>query len=110
MAHMRSNQNLHDIDTPTFMLRYSKRANELCSKVEQYQNEIDGCFKYDRVLLEEELGKYSNLFDGSFRSGYWIWKPIILLDIMKKIEKNDVVFFIAYDIDFKNDLKVIIHL
>lgn len=50
------------------------------------------------------------ILDMSVGSGYWLWKPYIILDAMKEIEDNDVVFYIdagdeIINIDIINKLK-----
>lgn len=79
-------------------LKYRERQNYLNSKATLF----DGILSYKREeLLETNFySENRTIMDLQRGSGYWIWKPYIISESLKKINYGDVLFYLDCGDDF----------
>jgi len=66
-----------------------KKQGKNCGLFEQYK-----CYKEEDIDNEFKI-KYSNIWNDNKRGGgWWIWKSYIILQELKKINKNDIVVYL----------------
>lgn len=81
---------------------YKIKQNYLNSKASIF----DGIFSYDReyLIATEFYKENKKILEEKRGSGYWIWKPYLLLDSMNKIKNGDVLFYLDCGDDFNTSL------
>ncbi len=93
-------------------------ASEKFYKRQKKQNEsalkfgIDKVFSYtDDILKQTEFyEKNKETFSHKKGGGYWIWKPYILLEAMKKINYGDILFYVSAGAEIISDVKPLVDL
>lgn len=89
--------------TPDF---YSSQ-NRLNLSAKKY---VDDIISYNLDWLKE-LGFFTEnlkILTQKRGAGYWLWKPLIILTMLEKVEYGDVVFYCDSGIDLKKDIKPLI--
>lgn len=87
----------------------------------QYQNElsksalqkgVDLTFEYNDSWLKETSFYKTNkkLLSKKRGAGYWIWKPFIILDAMKKLNKGDFIIYLDSGVQVISDIFPLISL
>ena len=75
-------------------------ADEKYEKIRQAQSSLIRLMGYDVIeygpkdLSEEFKEKNKEILSQRIGAGYWIWKPYIILEQLKKSEADDIVFYI----------------
>jgi hypothetical protein len=59
----------------------------------------------DKWLLNEEFSKsHTNILSQSRGFGYWLWKPYIIIDALKRVNDTDIVFYLDSGDVFNADI------
>ena len=95
-------------------------ANEKFYKKQKRLNEsalkfgIDKTFSYTDKILKETLfyKKNQKILDQEKAPGYgyWVWKPYIILDAMKKIREGDILFYIDAGAEIISNIQPLVDL
>ncbi len=66
---------------------------------------IDGVFNYNHEHLDPAfVAKNQHIFDQSVGAGYWLWKPWIIQDTLKRIPEDAILIYADSGIVFKRPL------
>lgn len=75
------------------------------------QKGFSGIFNYKKHLLDPNfLKKHALLFDKGGPAAYWVWKPWVIMDVLKKIPENAYVFYCDSGFMIKGDIDPLLHL
>ncbi len=93
-------------------------ASEKFYKRQKKQNEsalkfgIDEVFSYtDDMLRQTEFYKKNKeIFSHRKGGGYWVWKPYILLEVMKKMNYGDILFYASSGAEIISDITPLVEL
>ena len=67
---------------------------KLLKSVETYGKQFQ-ILVFDKNNIDPEFkNKYSNILNLRRGGGYWLWKPYIINEILKKINNNDIIFYL----------------
>lgn len=60
------------------------------------QEEFNVVRSYDRewLITTDFYNDNKKILDEKRGAGYWLWKPYIILDVLNKIEFNDIIFYL----------------
>lgn len=75
--------------------KYRARQKKLCERAFELGC-VDDAIEYTREALEEQTFYRENkaLLDQPRGSGYWAWKPYIILETLKCMNENDIVVYL----------------
>jgi len=67
---------------------------------------FDDVYNYNRewLITTDFYLENKEILDMSRGGGYWLWKPYIIIETMKKIENNNVVFYLDAGDNIKKDI------
>ncbi|KKB96874.1 hypothetical protein SZ25_00032 [Candidatus Arcanobacter lacustris] len=54
--------------------------------------------------------KHSKILDQKKGAGYWLWKPYIILDAMKRLPENSLILYLDGDLQLKKDISPLVEL
>lgn len=81
----------------------------LAEKSAKYIGKFDDCFIYRPSDISKDFtNKNSEIFNCKKGGGYWLWKPYIILESLKRIEENDYLFYTDSAVVFINDIEKLI--
>ena len=69
---------------------YSRSVNELCKEATESQY-FDTITPYNQTIIPSEHSKFVQ--NNARGYGYWIWKPIIILDLMRNTDEGDIIIY-----------------
>lgn len=74
------------------------------------KNGVDKCYIWGRAALEqtEFYTENKELLDQPRGSGYWAWKPYLILDMMNRLPDNEIVIYSDAGIELVNNVNHII--
>lgn len=69
---------------------------------------FDLCLSYGRGDLSPDfIAEHSILLNARRGAGYWLWKPVIILDAMERAQDGDVIVYLDSDCYFKRSVDLI---
>jgi hypothetical protein len=72
---------------------------------------IERIFNYCPKDIEFEFyQKNAKILNKERGAGYWLWKPYIILDAMKRLPENSLILYLDADVQIKNDIAPLIEL
>jgi len=86
---------------------YADRQAKLALKA-TISGEFDKVITYDRKWLTGSKFYSENkaILDEKKGGGYWLWKPYVILQTLKDLEENDIVFYLDSEDIFKKDIRL----
>lgn len=74
---------------------YTKRKHIICEQVRasNLDPKIDYCYAWDRSFIPGFYGQYEHIMDTLPCSGRFIWKPYIILKLLRNVAENDIVIY-----------------
>ena len=84
--------------------KYIETRKQLCERASKV---FDGVFEYDYDKFLTKTDFYQEnieILSQKRGCGYWLWKPYIIIEIMKKVNQNDVVFYMDSADMFKTEI------
>lgn len=86
---------------------YRQQQNNL-NLLAKNLNIFDDIVPYNRDFIEDTdfYLKYKHILDQKRGGGFCLWKPYILLDLLNKIEYNDIIFYMDSADVFYNGVEV----
>lgn len=83
-------------------------TQKYCTK-KAYKFGADKVFEYGPNDLDKEfVDKYYNILQNKRGNGYWLWKPYIINDALKKIKNDDYLLYVDSGAYFINNISLII--
>jgi len=82
--------NLHFVTYSDY--KYTNRQKELDEKAKK--NFILHSYTREWLICTEFYKSNKEILDLDRGGGYWLWKPYIILETLKKIENNDILFYL----------------
>ena len=89
-----------------------KKSLELLEKTAYEIGKVNQVYIYDRKWLES-TNFYKNskrcryILNNKKGSGYWLWKPYIILETFKKLDKDDIVLYSDGGISIIDNLNIL---
>jgi len=67
---------------------------------------FDGIFSFEKsdIIKTDFYLKNRNILDLKRGSGYWIWKPYIILECLNKIKYGDILFYLDCGDDYNSNI------
>ena len=95
-----------------YFLVYHDNSNNYTFYINQLLESVNKYGKNFKIILfskgdidEDFLEKNKNIFSHSKGGGYWLWKPYIINETLKKINDNDVLFYLDSKYYFTEDFE-----
>ena len=66
----------------------------LVESVKQYGPEFEIVLFNKQDISEEFMTKHKSIFELSRGGGYWLWKPYIINETLKRINDDDIIFYL----------------
>lgn len=73
---------------------HTKYLRELIRSVEKYGSEFRVIIFNKRDIDREFVEKNKNILNCKRGGGYWLWKPYIINEVLKKVNHDDIVFYL----------------
>jgi len=89
--------------TPDFYASQERLNNS----ARKYVDEIIS-YNKDWLMKKEFYKKNKKILDQKRGAGYWLWKPYIVLETLKKMKEGDVLFYIDSGIEVVGDITELI--
>jgi len=92
---------------------YNNSAKNLIESAKQYNIEHFHIYNPEMLDIDESILQFmKNNEDPGF--GFYMWKPLVILDVMKKIKEGDVILYHdagrpEYNFSFRNDINILIN-
>ena len=74
--------------------RFQKYINDLIMSVKKYDNNFKIIIFHKKDIDQEFINNNKDILDQSRGDGYWLWKPYIITETLKKIKDGDLLFYI----------------
>jgi hypothetical protein len=69
-------------------------------------NNINTIFSYNFLDLNNHFyNKNRHILDQKRGAGYWLWKPYIIIDAMKKTKENTIILYVDSDFTIRKNIK-----
>lgn len=97
------------ISFSTFDFFASQKILELSAK----KNGVEKVINFNSLWLERQQPFYNSIYTFIKRGrgyGYWVWKPYIILTMLKKINQGDFLIYSDASIEIINDLEILLKL
>ena len=86
-----------------------RQAQIMCTKSAKYFG-ADQVWEYSPESIPEDFRQANKfILDQPRGNGYWLWKPLIILDALDKINDGDYVFYIDAGAGFRDDIQLMIN-
>jgi len=72
--------------------KYLEKSKSIFPEISKY---FDESILYKKENIEKEFYiKNKKIFDSERGAGYWLWKPYFILNTLKNLKDNDIVFYL----------------
>ncbi len=106
----------NQITAPVYLISYADgpevfHKNRKMLVYSGLQKGVSHFFNYKKDMIDPKfLEKHKDTFSKKHGAGYWIWKPWVIQDALKKIPENAYVFYCDSGFVFKGDVSPILDL
>lgn len=77
--------------------KYERQQNALCAQAIA-SGQFDTVIPYTRERFEKDFAyfyqKYRHILDQERGAGYWLWKPHIIMEMMKQLDEGDLLLYV----------------
>ena len=73
---------------------YTNNINNLVNSAKKYDKNLDIIIFHKKDIDNEFMTANEHILNQERGGGYWLWKPYIINETLKKLEENDILFYI----------------
>jgi len=73
---------------------YTNNINILVNSAKKYDKNLNIIIFYKKDIDEQFMNDNEYILNKERGGGYWLWKPYIINETLKKIKENDILFYI----------------